>query len=213
MLAYVRHRAHSRYPAAAMMQASRRRRMRARGTQPSRTLYGRCRVSRLTAGRGFTRWASRSPGCRSGAERGARYPANDTRLRVDPLSLVIHRAPSVDSATPCWSVSNPTSENPPGGPARAAVQAPPEETRTVPFQQKRLPVIAVTPSGRPVDERGGAAVRGEAEVRPDGAAGRGRARRPGRAAGRRWPRLSRTRSPARAPGRAGLAASSPHRPW
>src|SRR5260370_20193573 len=82
----------------------------------------------------------------------AGYPANDTRLQVDPPSLVIHRAPSVASATPCWSVSNPTSENPPGGPARATVQAPPEETRTLPFHEKRLPAIAVTP----FDQAGGA---------------------------------------------------------
>src|SRR5438034_419837 len=87
--------------------------------------------------------------CRAGE---ARYPANDTRLHVAPPSLVIHRAPSVASATPCWPVSNPTSENPPDGPARATVQAPPEETRTLPSHEKRLPVIAVTPS----DQAGGA---------------------------------------------------------
>src|SRR5580658_10310592 len=73
------------------------------------------------------------------------YPANDTWLHVDPASRVIHRAPPVDSATPCWSVSKPTSENPPGGPVRATVQAPPDETRMLPFHEKRLPVIAVTP--------------------------------------------------------------------
>src|ERR1700684_1819194 len=75
----------------------------------------------------------------------AGYPANDTRLQLDPPSLVIHRAPPVASATPCWSVSNPTSENPPDGPARATVQGPPEETRTLPFHEKRSAVIAVTP--------------------------------------------------------------------
>jgi hypothetical protein len=39
-----------------------------------RTRYDRCRVSRLTASRWFTRWASRPPGGRSGAERGGALP-------------------------------------------------------------------------------------------------------------------------------------------
>jgi hypothetical protein len=48
------------------------------------TRYGRCRVCSLTAGRWFTRWASRPPGGRSGAEPGGALPGERHRAPRGP---------------------------------------------------------------------------------------------------------------------------------